>query len=175
LIREFHLSPRGRGGISCDEGGVFVGAIPFLHQLRRSSKDEWQPRDCDGLSEQMSAHYGLPIDMSPKTGGLKAIAKALNEGDVARAQIATVLLGVPDPLPLSKGASSRQRMIGLICDLHWSGMLKWDPAEHPRWPKHSDDGRGGSLRRNGSMPPPRARTKEIPASASAGIIRRWTS
>jgi hypothetical protein len=80
-----------------------------------------------------------------KTGGLKAIAKALNEGDVARAQIATVLLGVPDPLPLSKGASSRQQMIGLICDLHWSGMLKWDPAEHPRWPKHSDDGTGGQF------------------------------
>lgn len=108
MIREFHLSPRGKGGISCDEGGAFVGAIPILHRLRRNGRDEWQPRDCHDLSEEMSAEYGLPIDMSLKTGGFKAIARALNEGDVARAQIVTVLLGVPDPLQVSKSVSSRQ-------------------------------------------------------------------
>ena len=145
MIREFHLSPRGKGGISCDEGGAFVGAIPILQRLRRSGKDEWQPRDCDGLSEDMGGQYGLPIDMSRKRGGLKAIAKALNEGDVARAQIAAVLLGVPDPLPLSKHASSRRQMIELVRDLHWSGMLKWDPAEHPRWLTGSPDGKGGKF------------------------------
>jgi hypothetical protein len=73
----------------------------------------------------MSAQCGPPIDMSLKTGGLKAIAKALNEGDIARAQIATVLLGVPDPLPLSKGAASRRQMIDLVRDLHWSGITCW--------------------------------------------------
>lgn len=145
MIREFHLSPRGKSGISCDEGGAFIGAIPILHRLRRSNKDEWQPRDCDGLSEQVSAQYGLPIDMSGKRGGLKAIARALNEGDVARAQIATVLLGVPDPLPLSKHASSRLQMIELVRDLHWSGLLKWDADKHPRWPAGSDDGKGGEF------------------------------
>ena len=145
MIREFHLSPRGKGGISCGPDGAFIGAIPILDRLRRSGKDEWRPRDCDGLSEQMSAQYGLPIDMSPKTGGLKAIAKALNEGDIARAQIATVLLGVPDPLSLSKGAASRRQMIELVRDLHWSGLLKWDADEHPRWPAGSADGTGGEF------------------------------
>ncbi len=143
MIREFHLSPRGKGGISSDEGGAFIGAIPILRRLQRNGTYEWQPRDCDDLSEQMSAQYGLPIDMSPKAGGLKAIAKALNERDVARAQIATVLLGVPDPLPLFKGESSLQQMIKLVCDLHWSGMLKWVSDEHPRWPQGSPDSTGG--------------------------------
>ena len=111
MIHEFRLSRRGSGGVFCDEGGAFVGAVPMLARTRRNGKDEWRPRDCDDLSKEMSAQYGLPVDMSSKRGGLTAIAKALNEGDVVRAQVATVLLGVPDPPSLSKGAPSREEMI----------------------------------------------------------------
>jgi hypothetical protein len=146
LIREFHLSPAGkRRGISCDANGAFVGAIPILNRLRKDGKNAWEPRDCDELSSEIGSHYGLPIDMSSKRGGLKAIANALNDGDVARAQIATVLLGVPDPPRLSKGVRPRDQIIKLIRDLHWSGMLKWNPDEHPRWPAGSSDGRGGEF------------------------------
>jgi hypothetical protein len=36
-MREFHLSPPGKGlGVSCDAEGVFVGAIPLLNRLRKS-------------------------------------------------------------------------------------------------------------------------------------------
>jgi hypothetical protein len=95
LIREFHLSPPGEWrGVSCDAEGAFVGAIPILNRLRKGGKDEWHLRDCEQLSEQISEQYGLPIDMSSKTGGLRVIANALNEGDVARAQIGAVLLGI---------------------------------------------------------------------------------
>jgi hypothetical protein len=109
--------------------GAFVGAIPILNRLRKNGKDEWRPRDCEQLSEQIGEHYGLPIDMSSKTGGVRAIAGALNEGDVARAQIATVLLGIPDPPALSKGACSRDALIRFIRDLHWSGLIKLDGDE----------------------------------------------
>jgi hypothetical protein len=53
-----------------------------------------------------------------------------------------VLLGIPHPPSLSKGAPSRQAMIALAGDLHWSGLLKadWDPDEHPRWPAGNADG-----------------------------------
>jgi hypothetical protein len=145
LIHEFGLSPRGIGGIVCDDGGAFAGAIPLLARTRRDGKDEWRPRECDDLSQEMSAQYGLPIDMSSKRGGLTVIAKALNEGDVVRAQVATVLLGIPRPPALSKGAPSRQEMIQLAGELHWSGLLKadWDPDEHPRWPADAPDSQGG--------------------------------
>ena len=136
---EFHLSPSGQNGVSCSADGAFVDAIPLLNRLRKDDKGAWHPRDCEELSEQISAHYGLPIDMSSKSGGLKAIANALNEGDMARAQIATVLLGIPDVPPLSKHARSRERMTRLIRDLKWSGMLKWDSDEHPRWPAGTPD------------------------------------
>src|ERR1700744_4966510 len=102
LIDEFRLTSRGKGGVFCDEGGAFVGAIPLLVRTRGNGRVEWRPRDCDALSQEMSAQYGLPIDISLKKGGLTVIAKALNEGDLVRAQIATVLLGVPDPPYLSK-------------------------------------------------------------------------
>ncbi len=145
LIREFHLSPPGKGGVSCDADGAFIGTIPILTRLHLNGKDEWHLRDSERLSKQMSAVYGLPVDMSSKTGGLKSVANALNEGDVARAQIATVLLGIPDPPQLFKVARWRDRMITLIRDLHWSGMLKWDPDKHPRWPAGSADSKGGEF------------------------------
>jgi len=118
LIHEFCLSPRGTG-VSCDADGALVGVVPILKPLEKDGKNAWRPRDCEELSEELSAHYGLPIDMSAKTGGLKAIANALNDDDLARAQVATVLLGVPDPPPLSKRAKSRKRMIKLVRDLQW--------------------------------------------------------
>ena len=147
MLHEFRLSPRLDGGVFCDESGAFVGAIPMLARARSNGKDEWRPRDCDDLSKEMSAQYGLPIDMSSKRGGLAVIAKALNEGDVVRAQVATVLLGIPHPPSLSKGAPSRQEMIALAGDLRWSGLLKadWDPDEHPRWPAGNADGKGGEF------------------------------
>jgi hypothetical protein len=148
LAREFHLSPPGKGhGVSCDAEGAFIGAIPILRRLRKSGEEVWHPRDCDELSNEVGEYYGLPIDISSKAGGLRAITNALNEGDVVRAQIATALLGIPDPPPLSKRAHSRERMIKLIRDLHWSGLIKadWDPSEHPRRPAGSADSVGGDF------------------------------
>jgi hypothetical protein len=140
-LREFRLSARGKGlGVSCDANGAFLGAIPLLKRWDASGKSEWEPVDSEELSRQVSAQFGLPIDMSAKMGGLQAIAGALNAGELARAQIATVLLGIPDPPQLSKGAAAPEQTTKLIRDLHWSGMLKWDPDEHPRWPAGQSDG-----------------------------------
>ena len=125
--REFRLSqPGSKRGLSCDEYGAFVGAIALLERSPKHGNDHWRPRDCGDLFKQLGSHFSLPIDMSSKTGRLKAIANALNEGDLARAQIATVLLGIPDPPEISKGTRSRDSMIKFIRDLHWSGLIKWD-------------------------------------------------
>jgi hypothetical protein len=89
----------------------------------------------------------LPSRHIVEEGGLAAIAKALNEGDVVRAQVATVLLGIPHPPSLAKGAPSRQAMIELARELQWSGLLKadFDPDEHPRWPAGAPDSQGGQV------------------------------
>jgi hypothetical protein len=154
MIHEFRLSALGKGGISCDEGGAFVGAVPMLARTHRHGRDEWRPRDCDDLSKEMSALYGVPVDMSSKRGGLRAIANAFNDGDMARAQVATLLLRIPNPPSLSKGALSRQEMIKLAGELHWGGLLKadWDPDQHPRWPAHAPDSQGRRFAPKGDDP-----------------------
>ena len=146
MIREFRLSePSARRGVSCDANGAFIGAIPLLKRLSERGKDWWAPRDSVRLSKQMALEFGLPIDMSRKAGGLRAICNALNDGDIVRAQIAAVLLGIPDAPASAKGKPSRDQMIKFIRDLDWSGMIKadWDPDEHPRWPAGS--GQGGQF------------------------------
>ena len=178
MPREFHLSPPGTGrGISCDAEGAFIGAIPVLKRLQESGKVKWQPRDCDELSDEIGEHYGLPIDMSSKTGGLKAIANALNAGNLARAQIATVLLAIPDPLPLSKSARSRDAMIKLIRDLHWSGLIKedWNADDHPRWPAGSADSTGGQFAPKGEGGRPGASPTSRSGAGDRTDTRRFES
>src|SRR5580658_9066553 len=112
MIHEFHLSPPGAGrGLSCDANGAFVGDIPLLKRSLIDRRERWEPRDCAELSKAIGANFGLPIEMSSKMGGVRAISNALNDGDVARAQIATVLLGIPGPPSLAKTARSRSEMI----------------------------------------------------------------
>lgn len=153
-LHEFRLSQAGRGhGVSCDANGAFVGAAPLLKRSSSGNSDRWEPRDCGELSKQIGGQFGLPIDISSRSGGLRAICNALNEGDVPRAQIATVLLGIPEPPPLEKGARSREALIKFIRDLHWSGLIKadWNPDEHPRWPAHAPDSQGGRFAPKGGF------------------------
>lgn len=148
MIHEFHLSPPGTGrGRSCDANGAFVGHIPLLKRSIIDGRERWGARECAELSKEIGGNFGLPIDMSSKMGGVRAIANALNEGNVARAQIATVLLGIPDPPALSKGVDNRAELIKFIHDLHRSRLLKadWDPDEHPRWPVGAPDSQGGQF------------------------------
>lgn len=151
MIHEFHLSPPGRGrGLSCDANGAFVGNILLLKRSLVAGRERWEPRDSGELSKAIGASFGIPIDMSSKMGGVRAISNALNEGDVARAQIATVLLGIPDlpELPvLSKGACGPADLRKFVDELKWSGLLKadWDPDEHPRWPAGAPDSQGGQF------------------------------
>ncbi|HUO92003.1 MAG TPA: DUF2380 domain-containing protein, partial [Rhizomicrobium sp.] len=149
MIREFRLSPPGRGrGLSCEANGAILNSVAFL----KCSGEQWEPRDCGDLSNELSIAFGLPIDVSSKMRGLKAISNALNEGDIARAQIAAVLLSIPEPPALEKNARSKDKTIKFIRDLPWSGLIKadWDADEHPRWPAGAPDSQGGQFAPKGT-------------------------
>jgi hypothetical protein len=94
----------------------------------------WKPRPQIDLDEALSAAYGLPVDTSAKRGGLAAVAAALNDRDIARAQIATLLLHLSDLPVLAKRAESPDETLAFAAELFWSGLLKgdWDPEKHPR-------------------------------------------
>jgi hypothetical protein len=146
--RTFKLSPRaGKFGISCDASGAFVDDIPLLQRASEDGRRVWVPRACDDLSNDLSSHFGLPIDLSSRSGALDLIARALNAGDMARAQVTTVQLAFPEPPQLAKDEDSLEALKQFVRELHWSGLLKadWDPDEHPRWPVGSPDSQGGQF------------------------------
>jgi hypothetical protein len=126
----YRLSPVGDPfGLSCDEQGIFLGGVPLLERIS-DGKDAGKlvPRPFDDLNLEFSVFYGAPVEMTSRAGGLKAVAQALNRGELALAKITAVQLQIPD-LP-----NPGKRDYELFFRLFRIGMLKgdWDPDEHPR-------------------------------------------
>ena len=67
--------------------------------------------------------YDEQFDATTKIAGLNAIARSLNDGDLAKAQVAALLLKFPDPADLP---SERTDKAAILKAAGW--MLKeWDP------------------------------------------------
>jgi hypothetical protein len=146
LGRRFALSDQHGHGASCDQAGVFVGAVPLLEPCRNCGGfQKWRPRPMDELNRDLSKRYGVPIEFDAKLEGLAAIARALDRGDLLHAHIVTLHLQIPNPPPLAKAPPSVTELVALAKDLRASNMLKqdWDPLKHPRWPAGSPDSIGG--------------------------------
>jgi hypothetical protein len=109
--------------------------------LKAIDSGDWVVRPTDEIDRDLSEVYGFHIQVQDKTRALTAIAQALNDGDIARAQMTALHLKLPDP-PDSSTQSSNQK-IWLIKSLLEAGLLKWDAAKHPRWPAGSPDSVGG--------------------------------
>lgn len=149
---QFSLSQKRGHGVSCDASGAFIGFIPLLERRDILGKRIWEARDCDKLSAEVSVRYGVPIDLSSRAAGLKAVAKALNDGDIARAQFATLFLQSSTPPRLTKCASVRDAMQKFAGELQASHLLKtWEPEEHPRWPAGAPDSQGGQFAPKGGI------------------------
>lgn len=93
--RTFALSECGCG-VSCDANGASIESVPLLKRTHTRGTFIWLARDADAVSKELSAHFGLPIDVSLKTSALNAIARALNDGNIARAQLVTLHMQFPD-------------------------------------------------------------------------------
>jgi hypothetical protein len=113
-------------GLSCGRQGAFVGPIPLLKRVRDGAgRESWQIRSIPELNLALSAGYGLPVDFVGKLGGIVMIVKALNEGNIALAQIATVQLRLPDLPRLTKGdALGGMETVTLASLLSQSGVLE---------------------------------------------------
>lgn len=160
ILRSFRLAV---GGVQCDERGLFVGEAPMLDQVAAAGGGEgWAARPMAALNRDLAACYGFPIDASAKQAGLRTVARALERGELALAQIAALLLQFPDPPSLTKDASA-QGAVTLALQLLESGLLKadWDPTAHPRtgeppnpgWFAPKDDS-GVQIAENDAEPPP---------------------
>jgi hypothetical protein len=125
---------------------LFVCETTLLEETRdHLGRPEWRARSLADLNRDLSKRYGLPIDFSAKMSGVATIARALGRGDLVQAQIAALLLQIPDPPKLSKADPSSDELTALARQMRESGLLKadWDPEKHPRWPAESPDSVGG--------------------------------
>lgn len=129
-LRSFSVSAApSADGVSCNAQGVFIGRVPLLEKV----DGRWMPRRAAELSDDLTACYRLPVDVTAKSNALSLIAAALNRGDLAMAAIAAVQMQLPDPPGLATGRESPDAVVRRARELAVSGLLKvWEPEEHPR-------------------------------------------
>jgi hypothetical protein len=129
FARYFRLRP---GGIECDAEGLRVGGVALL---ARDAKGVWGRRDERDLSRDLSKRYGFPLDIERKRKGVDAVASALTNGELARAQIAALLLQLPDSPASTDDQPDGLEKRRLALELAACGLLKadsdWD-EKHPR-------------------------------------------
>ncbi len=127
-VREFRLT---REGVVCGESGLAVGGVALLERAPSRTQAGWSVRSLAELDAALSARYQLAVDVSSKVRGMAVVARALDKGNIALAQIAALLLQFPDPPDLAKLNSGGAALASeLIC----SGLVKgdWNSDAHPR-------------------------------------------
>ncbi len=105
-----------------------MAGIPLL---TRSGSGEWRPRPGEEIERALTEIYGVGIYAQRKTSGLAVVAEALNRGEVARAQVATLLLKLPDPGRVDAGGAPGLRKLAVLIQADWIAK-DWDPSKHPR-------------------------------------------
>lgn len=91
-MRGYRLDPPGHPqGVSCDAEGPAMGPIRLLVKTAPG----FEPRPVEELNGMLGRTFGRPIDCAGLLPGLRTVARALNEGDLARAMIATTHMRLP--------------------------------------------------------------------------------
>jgi hypothetical protein len=91
----------------------------------------WRPVAQPAIDRILSRAYDARICASDKRRGLAIVAEALNKSELARAQIAALLLRLPDPVAVKLDPDARDEELACLRE---SGLLAkdWNEAEHPR-------------------------------------------
>ena len=131
--RTYRLAP---DGVDCGAGGLSVGGVALLARLPAGrGPSAWEVRPLTDINRELTARYGLPVDVEGKASGFAFVAGALDNGEIALAQIGGLLLRFPDPPRLAKDMAPSADAVSLARELFFSGLLKADAewvAQHPR-------------------------------------------
>ena len=126
-------------GVSCNAQGPALGPI----QLLVRTPSGFEPRPVDELNAILGWTFARPFDSSGLSSGLQTIARALNDGNLARAMIATQQLR----LPFLDESQARRAQAAMT-------MLKAsaDDPKRPGWPAGTPNSLGGKFRpKNGEL------------------------
>ena len=159
--------------VSCDGGGLSIGGVAPLENHLRDANARI------GASAQSSARLRTKSGLQTSRRHLGEsqrpriiVAQSLARGEIALAQIATLLLRFPDPLPLNKKAWPGEELGQLAQQLIESGLLRgdWDPSAHPR--TGTPPNRGWFASKPRELKPARPDTG-WPSSAINRAAREW--
>ncbi len=116
--------------MSCTPEGLSFAGVPLLQKTEAG----FAPRSAPEIASLIKAAYGADRDPTRLVSSLGVIARALNDGDLARAAIAAVLTRTPE---LSAEAAARLAKAD-------EKLIKYDPDQprdwHGRWTKGGDAG-----------------------------------
>jgi hypothetical protein len=132
-LRPFRLA-RGpdKAGLRCDADGVSLGGV----QLLRKSDTGFAPRSALEIDVLTKAGYGAAFDAEKVARGLAVASRALNDGDLGRAMVATLHLRLPE---LDAVGASRLAAVDAV-------LAKYSPDQprdwHGRWTSEGE-GSGG--------------------------------
>ena len=91
----FKLDQNARGrGLRCDRDGLFFAGEALLE---RDAEDQFRPRPAATIRKVLSNAYRAEGNWDSRIRSVDVVAKALNNGDVARAMMAAVLMRLPEP------------------------------------------------------------------------------
>ncbi len=121
-------------GADCTADGMTLAGIPLLQRTLAG----FAPRPADEIGKLLTGAYGVEFSPTKIQPRLTTIAKALNQGEVARAMVATAQMALPE---LNAVAASR------LAKVH-EALVKYDPSEprdaRGRWTIADTSGSGGS-------------------------------
>ena len=148
--RQFRLARRSDGaGLSCDADGVALGGVQLLGRTGAG----FQPRSIAEIDILMKAGYGAAFDMQALERGLAVAARALNDGDIGRAMVATLHLRLP---VLDRDGAVRLAAVD-------AALAKYSPDQprdwHGRWTLDGE-GSGGPSQSPEAAKRPAARQSE---------------
>jgi len=91
----FKLDQNAKGrGLRCDRDGLFFAGIALLE---RDAEDQFRPIPATTIRKTLSSAYRTDGNWESRIRSVDVVAKALNNGDVARAMMAAVLMRLPEP------------------------------------------------------------------------------
>jgi hypothetical protein len=97
----------------------------------------FEPRAVEELNGMLGRTFGRAVDCAVLLPGLLTVARALNDGDLARAMIATTFMRLPY---LDEDEARRAAAAVAL------SKASEDDPKHPGWPKGTPGGRGGEFR-----------------------------
>ncbi len=124
--------------IYCNDDGVFIGPDCALIRAETdcAGHTSYKPRPRSEIARLLDAGYGIHLGLDSVVSSLNAIAKALDDGDITLAMIATLQLGLPE---LADGAAS-ERMAAADRLLKYNFNPNEPRDSHGRWTTGGDPG-----------------------------------